>query len=118
MSHFFVELVVYDEGVIVIVTDRRDDGIATLVDTVVHVTVELYSYCQKVYLRKVGMRTYENDLMIKDHRPIAATDEHERVLDGLRLWEEALLLHHSREVRITLTDVMLPGSQMAVEETD
>lgn len=62
--------------------------------------------------------TYEDDFMVKNHGPIATTNEHERVFDGFRLWEESLLLHHSCKIRITLTNVMLTGSQMAVEETD
>lgn len=41
VSHFFVQLVVHDEGTVGIVTDGGDDGIPALVDAVVHVAVEL-----------------------------------------------------------------------------
>lgn len=41
VSHFFVQLVVHDEGTVGIVTDGRDDGVSALVDAVVHITIEL-----------------------------------------------------------------------------
>lgn len=41
VPHFFVQLVVHDEGTVGIVTDGGDDGVSALVNAVVHVTVEL-----------------------------------------------------------------------------
>lgn len=41
VAHLFVQLIVHDQGTVAIIADGRDNGISALVNTVVHVAVEL-----------------------------------------------------------------------------
>ena len=62
--------------------------------------------------------THENDLMIEDHRTIAAVHIGKRILYDVGLWEELLILQDGSYVGITLPNVGLPCGKMTIDETD
>jgi hypothetical protein len=52
--------------------------------------------------------TYENDLVVKSHRSIAAAHKGNRFIQGCQFREKPLVLNDCRSVRIPVTDSSVP----------
>ncbi len=63
------------------------------------------------------METHENDLVIHNHRTVAATCIRDR-LNRLRRWKYLLLFENRCYVVIPSPSVVLTGCKVAVDEAD